>query len=392
MSTTDRKTGRGGMPVVAIIGGGQLGYLLCEAARSLGVRTLIVTPDPDAPALTLADESIVADYRRPGLAQQIAAKATTVTFEFEAVPDELLAALEREQLDICPDLSVLRLLKNKARQKEWLVSEGIATADYIAVTGEDVVNRTFVERMALPFVQKSQEGGYDGYGVQIIHDAAGLDKLWAVPSVIEKFLDNARELAVVAARSADGEVQVYPPVELTVDQERNILDLVIAPAPLEPRLAAEAEALGRTAVERLGGIGVFAVEIFLSGDRLLVNEISPRVHNSGHHTIESSTVSQFEQHMRAVAGLPLVPVEQATSAVMKNILYEDDLAPLIGSQPGIIGVPDPSVRVHWYGKMQARPGRKMGHVTCVGVEPGQGRKMINEALAGLVPQKGERLR
>jgi len=169
-----------GAPVVAIIGGGQLGYLLCEAARSLGIGTLVVTPDRDAPALEAADHTIVADYREPGLAQRIAATATTVTFEFEAVPDELLAGLEAEQLNIYPSLAVLRLLKNKARQKAWLVEHGIPTADYFPITAEEIASRSFVASVSFPFVQKAQEGGYDGYGVQIIRDADELERLWPV--------------------------------------------------------------------------------------------------------------------------------------------------------------------------------------------------------------------
>lgn len=389
MNSANSKASGSSSPVVAIIGGGQLGYLLCEAARPLGIGTLIVTPDPDAPALKAADETIVADYREPGLARQIAAAATTVTFEFEAVPEELLAALESEPLHIYPALAVLRLLKNKARQKDWMVAHDIPTAEYIAVTADEVTGRTFIDKVSFPFVQKAQEGGYDGYGVQIIRNAAELERLWPVPSIIESFLHDARELAVVAARSVSGETEVYPPVELTVDEARNILDMVIVPAPLTPGLSAEAESLARSVVEGLGeigGVGVFAVEMFLADGKLLVNEISPRVHNSGHHTIESCTVSQFEQHMRAVAGLPLAAVKLATSAVMKNILYEDALAPLIESEPGLLPVPTESVSVHWYGKKHPRAGRKMGHATCVGVEPAQGSKLIDETLAGLVSQ------
>ena len=285
-------------PAVAIIGAGQLGYLLCEAARPLGIRTLVVTPDAAAPALEAADASIVADYSAPGLAGQIAAQVDVVTFELEAVPNDLLEALQAEDLEVRPDVSVMQLLKNKASQKRWLVGNDIPTADFIEISAAEAGSRSFLDDVALPFVQKAQEGGYDGYGVQIIHDESDLEQLWPIPSIVETYLAGARELAVVVARSANGDVQIYPLVELTVDHERNILDLVIAPAALDPQLSNVAEDIARKVVDRLSGVGVFAVEMFLVDGQILVNEVSPRVHNSGHHTLESCPVSQFEQHMR----------------------------------------------------------------------------------------------
>lgn len=382
---------------IAIIGGGQLGYMLCEAARSLGIKTLIVTPDSTAPALKIADESVVAPYNQAELAKTIARQAELLTFEFEAVPDDLLAGLEEEQsagnLKINPAIEILRLLKDRSRQKHWLGEHGFASADYIEINSEEARTQSFLNQVAFPFVQKALEGGYDGYGVQIIRDAAGLEALWPVPSIIEVYLGGARELSVVAARSSERDIEVFPPVEMAVDQSRNILDLVISPADLSEELSALAETFARDIVEQLQGVGVFAIEMFLSTDgQLLVNEIAPRVHNSGHHTLESCNVSQFEQHIRAVAGLSLVAPELRGSSVMKNILYEDALATLVGVEPGRIPVQASPAQVHWYGKMEARLGRKMGHITCVGVEPEDGSRMINEALSNLVHQHEEERR
>jgi len=388
MSVTPNEAGTQDLPVVAIIGAGQLGYLLCEAARNCGIQTLVIS-DADAPALQIADDTIVSDYEAPGLAAEIAARAGVVTFEFEAVPDSLLEALTQESIEVRPSVEVLRLIKNKARQKAWMVEAGFPTARHIELTEAEVVSREFLSDIAPPFVQKAQEGGYDGYGVQIIHNESELDKLWPVPSIIERFLDKPRELGVVVARSADGSAEVFPTVELLVDQERNILDMVVAPAPISAELAAEAEALSHDVIERLNSVGVFAVELFLVGEsEILVNEISPRVHNSGHHTIESCTASQFEQHMRAVAGLPLKPAELLKPAVMQNVLCNADVEHLVGRDPGLVAVANESVTIHWYGKKEAREGRKMGHITCVGVEPEQGRAFINETLSGLKQQAG----
>lgn len=382
------------LPRVAIIGAGQLGFLLCEAARELGLTTVVVTPDATAPAIAIADHAIVTDLARPELAAEIAELADAVTFEFEAVPDVLLEALDALQaqgrLQVNPEPAVLQLLKNKARQKAWLVEHGFPTAAYLELSAAQAQDSNVIAKLAVPFVQKAQEGGYDGYGVQIISRAAELEQFWPVPSIVETFLMGARELAVVTARLRDGDAIAYPPVELVVDQARNILDVVIAPADLPAGLSEAAMELARAVVNALGGAGVFAVEMFLlENGELLVNEISPRVHNSGHHTLESSVTSQFEQHMRAVAGLPLGPATQQSPAVMQNILYEDSLAPLLGLDPGVIPVPNDAIRVHWYGKHEGRAGRKMGHVTCLDSDPVAARETIKKALAGLIPPKGD---
>jgi 5-(carboxyamino)imidazole ribonucleotide synthase len=379
---------------VAIVGGGQLGFLLCRAARKLGIRTLVVTPDATAPALTTADDSIVCSYDSPGLAKRLASSVDVVTFEFEAVPDVLLLELEAEKskgsITVRPEPAVLRLVKNKARQKTWLREQGIPTAAFQEISEADARNKDFVATASFPFVQKTQEGGYDGLGVQIIHDAEELGRLWPVPSIIETYLSGARELAVVVARSVSGDVEIYPAVEMVVDQDLNILDVVIAPAELPKSVHERARSLAKSVIERLECVGVLAVELFLSRDgELLVNEISPRVHNSGHHTLESCPVSQFEQHIRAVAGMSLAKAEQSVPSVMKNIIYDDSLSPLVGLRPGRLSTENESVRFHWYGKQEARPGRKMGHITCVGADGTSGRQAILETLENMVSMHGD---
>ncbi|MGI9259931.1 MAG: 5-(carboxyamino)imidazole ribonucleotide synthase [Gammaproteobacteria bacterium] len=379
---------------VAIIGGGQLGFLLCKAARKLGIRTLIVTPDAAAPALTAADDSIICPYDSPQLAERLASSVDVVTFEFEAVPDVLLLGLEEEMpkgsIAVRPDPAVLRLVKNKARQKAWLRDQRIPTAAFQEISEREARNKDFVATASFPLVQKTQEGGYDGLGVQIIHDAAKLDQLWPVPSIIETYLSGARELAVVVARSVSGEVEIYPAVEMVVDQGLNLLDVVIAPAELPDSVHEGARSLARSVIERLECVGVLAVELFLTSDgELLVNEISPRVHNSGHHTLESCAVSQFEQHIRAVTGMSLAKAEQSLPSVMKNIIYDDSLSPLVGLSPGRLSTENESVRFHWYGKQEARPGRKMGHITCVGADGVSGRRMILETLENVISFHGD---
>jgi 5-(carboxyamino)imidazole ribonucleotide synthase len=381
-------------PTVAIIGAGQLGFLLCEAAHNIGIKTIVITPDASSPAITVAGASIVASLEDPLLAEHIAECADVVTFEFEDVPDSLLEALhvleQRGSLRIHPAVGVLRLLKNKARQKSWFQDHGFPSLAYKEISSEQAADANFIAELPLPFVQKAQEGGYDGYGVQIISTIEDQVNVWPIPSIIETFLREPHELAVVTVRSITGETIAYPPVELAVDQSRNILDAVIAPARLSPAVNEQAMTLASSVARELGGVGVFAVEMFLLEDgQLLINEVSPRVHNSGHHTLESCAASQFEQHMRAVSGLSLASSKQISPSVMKNVLYDDSMAPLVGLKPGKLIVDDKSINVHWYGKLEGRPGRKMGHITCLSNDPAEAQKNIDKALADLCLSQGD---
>lgn len=374
---------------VAIVGGGQLGFFLCQAARELGLITTVVSADSAAPAVQIADNAILADADDPDLGAKIAACADVVTFETEVVSDELLTQLDAQralgQLNIHPDTKVMRLIRNKARQKEWLQKQGFPTLPYLVSTNPRNDRELILQRYPVPFVQKAQQDGYDGYGVQIIDSTALLAQLWPVPSIIEPFLADAREIAVVCARGADGTLVTYPPVGLEFDPVRNVLDVAIAPANLPAALTASAVSLATDVVGRLNSVGVFAVEMFISdNDELLINEVSPRVHNTGHFTLEMCRPSQFEQHMRAVACLPLPAIEPpAAMAVMQNLLYADELAPLMSRGPGRVPVAAGGVNVWWYGKRIARPGRKMGHITAVAADTNTARKNITAALEQL---------
>jgi 5-(carboxyamino)imidazole ribonucleotide synthase len=236
-------------------------------------------------------------------------------------------------------------------------------------------------------VQKAQLGGYDGRGVQIIRSKEELRNLWPIPSLVETYLPDTRELAVLVARGHDGSLSTYPAVSMTFDPAQNVLLEVTAPADVSSATARRAEAIATYATDRLGGVGLFAVEMFLTADETLyINEISPRVHNAGHHTIESCTTSQFAQHLRAIAGLPLGPVRQTAPAIMRNLL---GVATVEHESPA--AGPDPAestanVFVHWYGKREARPGRKMGHVTCLQDEPAKARIAMNKIVDRLTPQ------
>lgn len=368
------------VPNLAIIGGGQLGMLLCEAAREIGVQTLIITPDGEGPAVSRADNTIIAEMDAEGLAADIAAQVNTVTYELEDVPLSLLEALEKEEADgnirVRPAIGLLRLLKNKATQKQWLDENDFPTLPFIILENPGASRQQLLE-FGFPFVQKAQTGGYDGYGVQVIEDEAGLKNLWDVPSIIEQYISKPVEIGVVIARSESGDSFAYDPVRMDFKSGQNILDAVIYPTGFDESKDFEAVELAIHVINQLNGVGVFAVEMFsLADNKIIINEISPRVHNSGHHTLETNGVSQFEQHVRAVCDLPLLePGKTTGTAVMRNLLYSDELEFLLKYPPGVLSSDAGDVHLCWYGKKEGREGRKMGHVTCLDSNPQESRQL-----------------
>ena len=356
---------------VGIIGGGQLGMLLCQAARHLELETTVLTPLRTDPAASCCDHLIPGRLDDVEAAAKLVRAADVITFEIESVAPQVLRYLgSAEQLGharVAPSPAVLLLLQNKALQKDWLERNGFPTAPHVSVSAEDIDADQLVSRFGLPFVQKAQRGGYDGRGVQIIRDAEDLSALWPTPSMFEPFIPNVRELAVLVARDLGGKTAIYDPVDLGFNAEQNILETVIAPAQVEEQIATDAARIAQGVIEKLDGVGLFAIEFFLTEeDELLINEISPRVHNAGHHTLEACETSQFEQHLRAISGLPLGRVSLRRPAVMRNLLYTPDLEPLCTWGPKTVADDQSHSYVHWYGKHDPRPYRKMGHITCLG--------------------------
>lgn len=356
-------------PRIGIFGGGQLGLYLCQAARQLGLQTVVLTPGRDDPASASADQIIVGELYDPDAAAELVAAADIATFEVETIGDpvlELLQAAQRDgQIQVRPDPAILMLIKDKGRQKSWLSRHGFPTLPFHLLDGDTKTADLPAQAFDYPWVQKTRQGGYDGRGVQAIKSAQQAERLWPVPSLIEPYLAERREIAVVAARSSRGETRCYAPVDMKFDSEHNILDRVESPADLPAAIARQALELTEQILNRLDGVGVFAVEMFLTNsNELLINEISPRVHNAGHHTLESCPTSQFEQHMRAVACLTLGDVRQTQPAVMRNLLAGPAL-PKLSEQPSATQA-RAGEHIHWYGKREARPFRKMGHLTCLG--------------------------
>jgi 5-(carboxyamino)imidazole ribonucleotide synthase len=290
-----------------------------------------------------------------------------VLLEFEHVNVDALEALEKEGKPVFPSASVLRMIQDKGLQKMKLQALGVPTADFYLVR-----NRAELKALnpALPCVQKSRTMGYDGQGVKVLKTSADLEDAFDGPSVIEPFVPFEKEIAVILARSADGEMAVYPVVEMHFDSRRNILQTLNAPAHLPEVTAEKARQLAKKLAEALDYVGVMAVELFVLPDgQVLVNEMAPRVHNSGHHTIEANVTSQYEQSLRCVLGLPLGSVETLHPAVMVNLYGEEGHT----GTPIYSGLEDvlkkDGIFVHLYGKLETRPFRKMGHVTLLGDTP-----------------------
>lgn len=329
------------MTVVGILGGGQLGRMLALAGLPLGIRCVAVEPAADPPVAAVA-EVIAAPYDDPGALAELARRCDVVTVELEHVPVDGLAWLA-ERLPVRPSPEAIAVTQDRQAEKEALVAAGIATAPW-ASPPRPFPNGTVVKR---------RRGGFDGRGQVVLAPGAPVDGALDGPCISEEVVAFDRELSIVAARGLDGSMACYPVVENR--HAEGILRTTLAPAPgLTAALQADAERIATAVMERLGYVGVVAVELFQVDGRLLANEVAPRVHNSGHWTIEGAETSQFEQHLRAVCGLPLGSVALRLPLAMVN---------LIGSLPDVAAVlAVPGAHLHLYGKAP-RPGRKLGHVT-----------------------------
>lgn len=366
---------------VGILGGGQLAMFLCSAAESLGIETTVLAHSADSPAATTAGFVLSGDLDDTELVEELIERADVITFDLEAIPASTISllddAVERGDVAVHPDSNVLRTLQDKLVQKQWMVDNDLPTAPFVGVVG-DAARFDIARRFGVPLVQKARRGGYDGRGVQILRDEASLAELWPTPSLVEEFVTDARELAVVAARGRSGEIVAYEPVEIFFHPEHNVLETVEAPASLPASLRDQAIEIASATLTALGGVGLFALELFLADGQLLINEISPRVHNAGHHTLESTVTSQFEQHLRAVCGLPLGAPTQARPAVMRNLLWQHDARRLDGTElDDVATCRDASL--YWYGKQDARPWRKMGHITALGESTASALETVDQA-------------
>ncbi len=350
---------------LGILGGGQLGKMLCQAAGKWNLKTIVLDPSEECPAFSVCTRHIVGDFRNYEDVAQLGELADIVTIEIEHVNVEALRYLEGRGIETRPSSGILEIIKDKGLQKKFYIDNGLPTSSYIICAGKDeILNLINENKIKIPFVQKLCRDGYDGRGVSIITDEDQLENLLEGESIVEDLVDIKKELAVIVAQNRLGEVRCFKPVEMVFNYEANLVDYLISPADIDMNISDRAEELAVDTVKKFGLYGILAVEMFLDkNNKLLINEVAPRPHNSGHQTIESCLTSQYEQHLRALFNLPLGNPAIKTPSVMLNILgepgYEGD-AVYRGLEEcmSIDGV-----NIHIYGKKITKPFRKMGHIT-----------------------------
>jgi 5-(carboxyamino)imidazole ribonucleotide synthase len=368
---------------IGVLGSGQLGRMFAMAARRLGYRVHVLSPDADTPTGQIADVEITAAYEDLDAIRTFAARVDVVTFEFENVPAETADAAST-LAPVRPNGLVLHVAQQRAREKAFLADKGFPVTPFLWIQNGDDLERA-LSTVGTPAVLKTASFGYDGKGQRLVKTAEETREAWDAmgrpEAVLERFVSFEKEVSIVAARGFDGWVTTYGLIENT--HANQILDTSTWPAAVSPAVEQRAAEIAKGILEELDVVGVLCVEFFLTADgELLVNELAPRPHNSGHLTIDAAVTSQFEQQVRAICGLPPGSVERLRPAAMANLLGD-----LWQS-----GQPDwpaacllPNVKLHLYGKAEARPGRKMGHLTALAADAETARQLVIQARAALRP-------
>jgi 5-(carboxyamino)imidazole ribonucleotide synthase len=371
---------------IGIVGGGQLGRMFALEARRMGYRVVVWDPAADSPAAALADESIIAPFHDADAALELARRSDVVTLEWENADVDTLRALEAV-VPVRPGPGVLEVAQHRIREKDAARRLGVPTADYRAVGSLDDLHAALAE-IGVPAVLKTARGGYDGKGQAVIRDPAEAEAAFrsvapeGAELILEAFVRFRMEISVVCARGPGGEIACFPVGEN--EHRGGILHSTVAPARISPELAEEARRIACALAEGLEVVGLLAVEMFVGEDGVVrMNEIAPRPHNSGHYTWEACPVSQFEQQLRAVCGLPLGSADLLRPAAMVNLMGDD-----AGTGLGRAGTADvmavPMAALHLYGKAESRPGRKMGHVTALGDTADEALERADRAWRALV--------
>lgn len=347
--------------VLGVLGAGQLGKMLATAAAPWDVNLHMLDPTPEAPACHLCTKFVVGDFRDKQTVLDFGADCDRITIEIEQVNVEALEELEADGKIIHPCPRALRLIQDKGLQKQFFAEQGLPSSAFQLYEGPEEV---LAADVSFPCVQKVRTEGYDGRGVKILRSEADLQDLLPGPCLIEDAVDVDTEIAVIAVRNASGQVVSFDPVEMSFHPEANLVEFLAAPARISEDLAAEAKALAEKTIEAFEVCGLLAVEMFVNREgKILINEVAPRPHNSGHHSIEACASSQYQQHLRAVLDLPLGDGSLRQPAVMINILGEAGMSGPVVYE----GVEDvlktPGAHLHLYGKRETRPFRKMGHLT-----------------------------
>ena len=365
---------------VGILGGGQLGKMLLYTTRKFDIQTYVLDPNPEAPSKIACDAFFVGDLMDYETVFEFGKKVDTLTIEIENVNVSALRALEHEGVNVYPAADTLAIIQNKAKQKLFYSEHGLPTASFTRYTNsEELTTAIENEAQTLPFVWKSAQFGYDGKGVKVIRTLSDMKALPNVECIAEDLVPFKKELAVTVARSSQGEIRAYPVVEMEFHPEANQVEYVLCPARISNAIEKKAERVALNTAAAFKHVGLLAVELFLTqDDNILINEVAPRPHNSGHQTIEASYTSQFEQHIRAVLNLPLGETRNKVSGVMVNLVGAEGYNGAVVYQNIEKILELEGVTPHIYGKKETRPFRKMGHVTIVHSEIDKAREIAQQ--------------
>lgn len=347
--------------ILGVLGGGQLGRMLIQSAINYNQDIHILDPDPNAPCKDLSQRFMVGSLKDFDTVYAFGHGCDVITVEIESVNTEALEKLQAEGKKVYPQPHILSLIQDKRKQKQFYQKHGIPTSDFIltANKAEVIHNSAF-----LPAVNKLGKEGYDGRGVQVIRSIDELEFAFDQPGLLEKLIDFDKEIAVTVARNEAGELAVYPAVECAFHPTANLVEFLFAPANISTEIEQKAQKIAKNVILKLGMVGILAVEMFVTKDgEVLVNEVAPRPHNSGHHTIEANYTSQFEQHLRAVMNWPLGNPDLRCPAAMINLLGEEGFTGPVKVEGKEEALAEKGVYIHLYGKKITKPFRKMGHVT-----------------------------
>lgn len=361
---------------LGILGGGQLGRMFIQEAVNLNLSVHIIDPDPNAPCKEIASTFTLGDLKSYDDVMAFGKDKDVLTIEIEHVNVDALEELEKQGVKVFPQPHVLRTIQDKGLQKLFYQKEGVPTPDFYLVENKAEIDQYLTQ---MPFMQKMRKGGYDGKGVTPLKSEADLETAFDAPSVLESFVDLKKELSVIVARNERGEMKSFPVVELEFNPEANLVEYLFSPASISEDVETKAREVAELVANKLDIVGLLAVELFLThDDEVLVNEIAPRPHNSGHQSIEGNYTSQFAQHMRSILNMPLGDTSIIQPSVMVNILGEKDHT----GEAIVEGLDEclslPGVFIHMYGKKITKPFRKMGHVTIVNPDLEKAKSIANQ--------------
>ncbi|MFY0591835.1 5-(carboxyamino)imidazole ribonucleotide synthase [Roseivirga sp.] len=360
---------------IGVLGGGQLGRMMIQSAIDFNLDIHVVDPDANAPCKNIATTFRTGSLTDFDTVYDFGKDKDLVTIEIENVNTKALHQLAAEGKKVFPQPAIIELIQNKLHQKEFYKANGIPTAGFTVVNSREEVSML---ADSLPFVNKLATGGYDGRGVQVIRKTEDLDKAFDAPGFVEDLVDFEKELSVVVARNENGEIQTFPTVEMVFHPEKNLVEYLFSPAEINAKVENEAQSLAKDLIEKLDMVGLLAIEMFLTKEgTLLVNEVAPRTHNSGHQSIEGNVTSQFEQHLRAILNWPLGATENVSPSAMLNVLGEDGFTGEAKYEGMDEVLATSGVHVHLYGKKLTKPFRKMGHITITDKDKERLREKVN---------------